>query len=112
MTETKSKFVANEGTGFLFNNQLHPNFVNAGGCAKGYIMLNGVKLQIALWKGKKGGYRLSLDTNDEMGMTTEILIGKMLEGAKVSLDLKKVEVDTETPAETSEVKEEVEELGI
>ena len=107
MTETKSKFVANEGTGFLFNNQLHPNFVNAGGCAKGYIMLNGVKLQLALWKGKKGGYRLSLDTNDEMGMTTEILIGKMLEGIKP-----KAEEPAETPAETPEVKEEVEELGI
>tara|TARA_R100000988_G_C3975222_1_gene153732 strand:+ start:419 stop:742 length:324 start_codon:yes stop_codon:yes gene_type:complete len=107
MTETKSKFVAKEGTGFLFNNQLHPNFVNAGGCAKGYIMLNGVKLQIALWKGKKGGFRLSLDTNDEMGMTTEILIGKMLEGIKP-----KVEEPAESPAETPEVKEEVEELGI
>tara|TARA_R100000995_G_C3424440_1_gene95501 strand:+ start:305 stop:628 length:324 start_codon:yes stop_codon:yes gene_type:complete len=107
MTETKSKFVAKEGTGFLFNNQLHPNFVNAGGCAKGYIMLNGVKLQLALWKGKKGGFRLSLDTNDEMGMTTEILIGKMLEGIKP-----KVEEPAESPAETPEVKEEVEELGI
>ena len=107
MTETKSKFVAKEGTGFLFNKQLHPNFVNAGGCAKGYIMLNGVKLQIALWKGKKGGYRLSLDTNDEMGMTTEVLISKMLEGVKP-----KAEEPAETPAETPEVKEEVEELGI
>jgi len=107
MTETKSKFVAKEGTGFLFNNQLHPNFVNAGGCAKGYIMLNGVKLQIALWKGKKGGFRLSLDTNDEMGMTTEILIGNMLIGVKP-----KAEEPAETSAETPEVKEEVEELGI
>ena len=47
-------------------------------------MLNGVKLQIALWKGKKGGYRLSLDTNDEMGMTTEVLISKMLENPEAS----------------------------